>query len=153
MARARVKSCCAAACVIGLLLASVPSAAAPKNARGEANVLTPLRQRQSDQAVDRALAWLASQQRPDGSFPTVRPAQPGITGLCLLAFLSRGHLPDQGPYGATITRAVHFILSCQAENGMLSLGPVERTFVHDSYSHCAAYNHGIAGLALCEAYG
>jgi hypothetical protein len=55
--------------------------------------LTPLQQRQAAQSVDRAIEWLAAQQRAEGAFPSPDHAQPGITGLGVLALLSRGHLP------------------------------------------------------------
>ena len=45
------------------------------------------------------LGWLATQQADDGSFPTLPQAQPAVTSLCVLAFLSRGHQPGLGPYG------------------------------------------------------
>jgi hypothetical protein len=125
----------------------------PSPAPAIESVLTPLQQRRSEEATDRALVWLALQHKPDGSFPTVRPGQPGVTGLCLLAFLSRGHLPGQGQYGDNITRAIEYILTCQADDGMLSLGPLERPFIPEGYSHSGSYNHPIAALALCEAYG
>src|SRR5687768_10519565 len=118
--------------VILSVVVSLPGRGAfaePESRPAVENVLAPLQQRRSKQAADRALAWLASQQQPDGSFPTVRPGQPGVTGLCALAFLSRGHLPGQGQYGENITRAIHYILSCQAGDGMLSLGPLEPAFI------------------------
>src|SRR4051812_40802075 len=109
------------ACLLGVAapVAAAAAAAPKKPAPPSDAVLTPLQQRQCEQSVDRALAWLASQQADDGSFPTVRPAQTGVSGLCLLAFLSRGHLPGQGRYGENITRAVRFLLASQADDGML----------------------------------
>src|SRR6476659_1958711 len=49
-------------------------------------VLSPGEWRRLDAAVDRALMWLAAQQQPDGSFPTLTQGQPGVTSLCVLAF-------------------------------------------------------------------
>ena len=74
--------------------------------------------------MDRSLAWLAAQQQPDGSFPTMDHAQPGVTSLCVLAFMAHGHNPGEGPYGKRLERAVDFIMSCQKENGLITLyGP------------------------------
>jgi hypothetical protein len=117
------------------------------------DVLTPLQQRQMQQAVDRALRYLASRQATDGSFDTVDRCQPGVTGLCVLAFLSRGYLPNQGPYGPHIERGIEFILSCQREGGVLNGGDPEPIYISRGFGHCAMYNHGIAALTLCEAYG
>jgi hypothetical protein len=141
------------ACAFTMLFTgSAVAAAVPKALPVAESVLTPLQQRQSEQAVDRAVKWLALQQAADGSFPTQDPAKTGITGLCLLAFLSRGHLPAQGSYGEHITRAISFILATQRDDGCLTTSPPEGSGDREA-AKCWAYNHAIAGLALCEAYG
>lgn len=104
-------------------------------------------------SVDRALAYLASQQLPDGTFPGPPAAQPAITSLCVMAFLSRGHQPGVGPYGDGLDRAIDHVLSCQADDGMFSLRKVERYHVDKGASHTGVYNHAIAGLMLSEAFG
>src|SRR5206468_3772673 len=71
-----------------------------------------------EKSVDNALSWLASQQAADGSFATLPQAQPAVTSLCVLAFLSRGHQPAIGPYAQQIDRAISFVLSCQQPNGL-----------------------------------
>ena len=48
-----------------------------------------------DQAVDRGLAFIARRQQRDGSFPTFADGQPGVTSLCVLALLARGHQPGK----------------------------------------------------------
>src|SRR5262245_31776854 len=50
-----------------------------------------------DASVDLGLAFLASQQEPDGSFPSDRRAQPAVTSLCVLAFMAHGQMPSEGP--------------------------------------------------------
>ncbi len=106
-----------------------------------------------EKSVDRALAWLATQQLPDGSFPSIDQGQPGVTSLCVMAFLSRGHQPDIGPYGERINRAVDYVLSCQMADGLFSRLPPEAEHVIYNASHTAGYNHPIAGLMLGEVYG
>src|SRR2546422_7185237 len=64
-----------------------------------AAVLPPTKWRQVEESVDRALSYVASRQAADGSFPTIPAGQPGVTSLCVIAFLSRGHQPGLGPYG------------------------------------------------------
>src|SRR4029079_8047916 len=75
-------------------------------------VLSPGEWRRLDSAVDRALAWLASQQQPGGSFPTLTQGQPGVTSLCVLAFMAHGHNPGIGPYGQQLEKATRYIMSC-----------------------------------------
>jgi hypothetical protein len=121
------------------------------------NVLPPAEWQRVDAAVDQALAFLASQQQPDGSFPTMPHAQPGVTSLCVLAFMAHGHIPGEGPYGQQLDLATAFILSCQKDNGLLALygpdGPrITRDVDHEIGSACA-YSHAISALALSEMYG
>src|SRR2546423_14731636 len=56
-----------------------------------ARVLSSQEWQRVDHSVDRGLAFLASQQQPDGSFPSLPYAQPGVTSLCVLAFMAHGH--------------------------------------------------------------
>jgi hypothetical protein len=136
------------------LLAQAIQRVTPADSRSElADALSPLEWRRVDQAVERALTWLASQQNPDGSFPTREPGQPAITGLCVLAFLSAGHQPGAGEFGERLNRAIDFVLQCQQANGVFTYLPPENRHVHQGASHTATYNHAIAGLMLTEVYG
>ena len=106
-----------------------------------------------ESAVDRGLSWLSQQQAEDGSFPSDDNAQPAVTSLAVMAFLSRGHVPDQGPYGSKLSRAIDFVLSTQRRQGYFALRPVVEPIQHLSSSQTATYNHSIAGLMLGEVYG
>lgn len=122
-----------------------------------ANVLTPGQWRRVDTAVDRALAWLAKQQQPDGSFATLDSGQPAGTSLCMMAFIAHGHVPGKGLYGTPLERAADYVLSCQKQNGLVTkVGPdgptINRQTTHEIGS-CAAYNHAISSLVLSEVYG
>ena len=120
---------------------------------GLAGALPPEKWGQVENSVDRGLAWLASQQARDGSFPTHETGQPAVTSLCVMAFLSRGHLPGFGPYGEQLNRAIDYVLSCQKEDGLLCHLAPEPSFVYMGGSQTATYNHAISGLMLGEAYG
>jgi Prenyltransferase and squalene oxidase repeat len=121
------------------------------------DVLSPTEWRRVDAGVERALAFLASQQQSDGSFPTMPHAQPGVTSLCVLAFMAHGHNPGEGKYGERLERATNFIISCQKPNGLVMLeGPTGRK-ISRNLEHlvgvAGAYNHAISSLTLSEMYG
>jgi hypothetical protein len=110
-----------------------------------------------DSAVEQALKWLAAQQLPDGSFPTLESGQPAITSLCMMAFMSHGHVPGNSQYGTRLKKATDYVISCQKPNGLVSrIGPdgpqITRNF-DQQIGACAAYNHAISSLALSEVYG
>ena len=119
-------------------------------------VLSEDQWQQVDASVEKALEWLARQQQRDGSFPTLPNGQPGVTSLCVMAFMGHGHLPGQGPYGEQLRNAVDYVVSCQKHNGMLALvapnGPTISRNVPHSTGYTAPYNHAIAGLVLSESY-
>jgi hypothetical protein len=130
-----------------------------------ATALSPAQWEKVENCVDHGLAWLATQQAADGSFrtqPQGRQGQPAITGLCVLAFLSRGHQPGFGPYGAQMDRAIDFVISCQKPDGLFSFeAPDDTTGFNGRMGRGAlprgaqagTYNHAIAGLMLGEVFG
>lgn len=94
-------------------------------------------------ATERGLAWLASKQNSDGSWSEARyPHNTAITSFALLAFLSQGHLPNQGIYGKQIANGVRFLLSSAREDGYI-VGTRGGNM----------YSHGMATLVLAEVYG
>jgi len=127
-----------------------PSATAPTPL---AAALPPEKWQQVEKAVDRALSWMASQQTAGGSFPTLPAGQPAVTSLSVMAFLSRGHQPGNGPYGERLNRAIDFVLSCQLPNGLISLQTNDPSDPLETAQYAAVYNHAISGLMLGEVYG
>jgi hypothetical protein len=109
-----------------------------------------------ENSVERGLAWLAKQQQRDGSFPTVPYGQPGVTGLCTLAFLAHGHTPGSEPYGKVIEKSIAYIAGCQRPNGLVALvapmGAELTRNVSRTVGGTALYNHGISSLTLSEVY-
>jgi hypothetical protein len=129
----------------------------PRSTDAPSNVLSATEWRRVGDAVDRGVVFLASQQQPDGSFPTLPHGQPGVTSLCVLAFMAHGHLPGEGTHGPRLEMAADYIMSCQKENGLITqFGPdgprIDRNISHE-IGTSAAYNHAIASLALSEMYG
>jgi len=125
-------------------------------AQGPSDVLEPAEWQKVDDSVDRALIWLASKQQRDGSFPTLFHGQPGVTSLCVMAFVANGHVPGEGPYGAQLLKAVNYIVGCQKRNGLLALvaprGATISRNVNAVTGYTAPYNHGLSGLLLSEVY-
>jgi hypothetical protein len=121
------------------------------------DVLTDERWRRVDKSVERAIAWLASQQQSDGSFLTLEAGQPGVTSLVVLAFLAQGEMPGDGDYGKLLSRAIDYAIRCQKPNGLLSLvgpeGQVDPNSTYQWQDIPASYNHAITAPMLSEAYG
>lgn len=95
-----------------------------------------------DVAIDKALDFLHRNQDRGGSWRTNSGPSAAITGLCLMAFLSAGHTPGEGPYGETTMKAVRWLLDIQQANGLLATD-----------GNHEMYHHGICTLALAEVVG
>jgi len=104
--------------------------------------------KESEQAVAKALAYLARNQEKDGHWHFNPKQRSGgrrgkndiaVTGLAALCFLAADHTPAKpGPYQQVVKKAADFISSHQKPDGDLRLGG-------DMYSHA------IATLAVAEA--
>lgn len=113
---------------------------------------------QSEAAVERGLEWLAAHQYAAGNWSIHEmncadhdctghgsyEADPAATGLALLAFLGAGNTHQSGTYQQEVRRGLNWVTLHQKEDGDLFPAPSE--FAH-------FYSHGIAAIALCEAYG
>lgn len=98
-----------------------------------------------DDAVDRGLEYLAKEQNTDGSWTTSRLGKdPAVTSLCVMAFLSAGHVPGEGPYGKVIEEGIKFVLSQQQRNGLIAA---------QLQGQREMYQHGISTIMLAEAVG
>src|ERR1700736_3459545 len=75
-----------------------------------------------DDSIARALEFLQRTQEPDGSWKSGSSKSAAITALSVMAFLSAGHVPGEGPYGATVEKGVRWILSIQQDRGLLAAG-------------------------------
>ena len=121
-------------------------------------VLTEKQWKQLDEAVGRGLKFLATEQQDDGSFKTQESAQPGVTSLCLMAFLAQGESPADGKYQQQLSKAVDYIVAQQKDNGLIATTapdgvPIPRNVKHFGVGETSVYNHAISALALAEAYG
>ena len=97
-----------------------------------------------DLATDKGLQFLADTQLPDGSWPTNCGPSTGIASVAVLAFMAKGNVPGQGPYGETLNRGIRFVLSQTQPTGVLCAKGVKSA---------PMYNHGMSTLMLAEALG
>jgi hypothetical protein len=97
-------------------------------------------------AVRDALGWLARHQEPDGRWDADKHggtnADAMVTGLALLAFLGTGNTEKAGRYSGVARKAVRWLTSAQAEDGLIGRG----------FDGRLGLTHGICGCALSEAY-
>ncbi len=115
--------------------------------------------RGTELAVIAALDWLRRHQESGGNWSLSHfthhckghecsgaseiRADAGATALALLTFLASGHThQSSGPYRDTIQRAVFWLIRRQTSDGNLAAGAEQ-----------PMYSHGLATIALCEAYG
>src|SRR5213079_2786354 len=62
---------------------------------------------ESETALRRGLAWLAKNQGPEGNWES---NDLGLVSVGALAFLSAGHTPGHGKYGAVVDKALDYVL-------------------------------------------
>ena len=133
-----------------------------KTHRSGSRSLAGLWTRKLDRTVESGLAWLAKTQaagghwtgdvghKRGGSYMVFRDQRAqiqssqghmGVTALAGMAFLSGGHLPNRGQYGAVVAKAIRYVVDHVAPSGLAS----------DSGTRM--YSHAFATLFLAEVYG
>jgi hypothetical protein len=142
-------------CLVAILIGF--SAGHTASADDAADAESTKRLERIDRSLERALEWLAGQQKSSGEFPTEPMGQPGVTSLCVLAFMSQGHLPAKGQYGAKLDLAIRYVLDSQKQSGLIARAAPDGPNVPHNPDHeigrASAYNHAISALMLSEAYG
>ncbi|MBN1911504.1 MAG: hypothetical protein JW818_17305, partial [Pirellulales bacterium] len=114
----------------------------------------------TERAVELGLEFLVRYQFPDGhwsidQFPEgtdpgddpgfgIEASNTAATGLALLSFLGAGYTHQSDKHRATVRRGLDWLLDAQKPNGDLFTGGSGSAWL---------YSHGIATIALCEAYG
>src|SRR5438046_6666242 len=73
--------------------------------------------REGRASVQMALQFLASRQRPDGSFSGDMGQTTGIVASAALAFMCQGNLPGEGPHGKIVAKCIDYILNCAQPSG------------------------------------
>ena len=121
-------------CVIVAILAPLGSRAQSVPRRQD-DPISP----QIEAMYTKGLRHLSSTQTADGSWQERTGSEPGVVGLCVMAFLAHGEDPNFGPYAKNIRNGLDFILKKQKDS--------------NGYIGTSMYNHGFATLALAESYG
>ncbi len=115
--------------------------------------------RQTERAVAAALNWIARHQNSDGSWGLENfnhhckdssctglggvHSDPAATAFGLLPFLAAGQTQDtKGPYQKNIQAGLYWLVKNQRSDGCLATGAAQ-----------VMYSHGLASIAVCEAYG
>jgi hypothetical protein len=112
----------------------------------------------SEAAVERGLEWLAAHQYAAGNWSIhemncrdhdctghgIYQADPAATGLALLSFLGAGNTHTTGKYQTVVDRGLKWLIERQTSAGDLFAAESE---------FAGFYSHGIAAIALCEAFG
>ena len=123
----------------------------------------------AQQALHKALAWLAKVQNPDGSWGEDKAAYDGLTGLALLVFLAHGETPKSKTFGKTVSDAIQFLANSPIKNASsirfnteeILAKKTSKTFLLSGPKMAAGgganfplhgYPHAIKTYALAEAY-
>jgi hypothetical protein len=110
-----------------------------------------------EKASDAALAYLAKQQAAEGdargSFSLPNGTDTGLVACGLLAFLSSGSTPGRGPYGREAALCVDYLCANAQPWGEDSAGRKRSLLWRDGGRGGIMYHHGLATLALAEAWG
>jgi hypothetical protein len=121
-----------------LISAAIFGGATSSHAQAPAspNEMTP----ESRAALDLGLQWLAANQGPEGNWGS---NDLGLVSIGALAFLADGHMPGRGQYGATVEKALNFVLKNAKPSGLLNIAGSKRDM----------YNHGLSTFVLGQAHG
>lgn len=97
-------------------------------------------------AITKGLEYLAKEgvQAADGSWGGQGSNPVAETSLSLMAFMLKGNVPGRGVYGQKLENGITYLINKgQAQDG----------FLGTPRNHAGMYEHGLAILALSEAWG
>jgi len=118
--------------ILGTMILGVPASASAQAGKDRL-----------EESVERGLAFLALMQEKDGSWHGNNLQRPAVTALAVMAFLSVGHVPGEGPYRANVEKGIRWVLTQEQPSGLFCA----------SGSWEELYQHGICTLMLAEVVG
>ncbi len=140
---------------------SMTSVASRQGANRKINVQKRGGNEASEKAVEAALKWLARHQNADGGWNLhldapcdgkcthgsihSDPQRAAATGLAILCFLGAGYTHQDGPYQKVVHDGLYYLLQ-------IAKTDKRGAHFHQPIAQFSMYEHGIATLALCEAY-
>ena len=95
------------------------------------------------EAISKGLVFLSKTQKQDGRWGDKHPV--ADTSLALMSFMLQGHVPGRGRYGDNMERGLAYIVNVGKKGRAGYLGTPSH--------HGGMYEHGLAILALSEAWG
>jgi len=96
----------------------------------------------TEEAIKRALDWFTRNQKPDGHWYAPEAHYAAATGMAMLAYMGWGAKHNEpGPYQEPLKKAMQWMMKTE-RNGDL----------RGSNGHNFMYDHGIAAIAMAEAY-
>jgi len=110
----------------------------------------------SERAVQNALAWLARQQRSNGSWSLKGPYRDGssvenvnsATAMALLAFQGAGNSHEKGPFQKQVGKGIDYLLRQQDQEGCFFPDPPP----DGTPGNNRLYTHGQCTIVMCELY-
>src|SRR3954471_4600361 len=141
--RAFMASCVSAGTYIALPRRLFPQS---NQGTGQPSNLVPA---ETQQAIDRGLAWLVRRQvisgREEGAFGHSGYANGvAVSSLAGLAFMMSGSPPGRGTFGKPIERCIRYITACTQDSGYIAV---------PGGGQDNMYGHGFGTLFLAQAYG
>jgi len=97
-----------------------------------------------DRSIEKGLAYLAAQQKEDGSFPGSHGNTAAVASLVGMACLSKGHLPTDEKYGRMLLKCLDFVLTTP---------DMKETSQWRGYLGGSMYIHSMGTLFLAEMSG
>jgi hypothetical protein len=99
----------------------------------------------AEETINGSLKWLEARQQPEGNWSEYQN-KVAMTGYTLMAFMSAGNLPGEGPHGDAVARGVKYLLdNVRADGYIIAADEVN--------NGKGMYGHGIGSIALAEVYG